>query len=147
MSLSKLNKFSKGFTLIELLIVIAIIGVLAASILVALNPAQRVASARNSRVRADLAALGTEAAVFATDSGLAGCTSGYPTGFNFAAVGCTGTAPANYRPSGAPASPGAAYTIAGNAGAITITGPAFADGVNAAGNWVWSSATGQITHP
>lgn len=48
----KLNK--KGFTLIELLIVIAIIAVLAAVVIVALNPAQRFADARDARRQSDL---------------------------------------------------------------------------------------------
>jgi len=48
----KLNE--KGFTLIELLIVIAIIAVLAAVVIVALNPAQRFADARDARRQSDL---------------------------------------------------------------------------------------------
>lgn len=47
--------FSKGFTLIELLIVIAIIGILAAGITIAINPAQKINAAKNARVKSDLA--------------------------------------------------------------------------------------------
>ena len=38
----------KGFTIIELIIVIAIIGIVAAGIFVAINPAKRLADAHNS---------------------------------------------------------------------------------------------------
>ena len=42
------NFSSKGFTLIELLIVIAILGVLAAGSLVAIDPVEQLARARDS---------------------------------------------------------------------------------------------------
>lgn len=139
-----LKTSSKGFTLIELLIVIAILGILAATVLVAMNPAQRVASGRNARVRADLAALGSEANIYSTDTGLdSACAQpGYPTIFN--AMCGTST----FRPNGSPATPtGGIYTITGTTTAIGISGPAFNDGAtitNDTSEWCWRSATGQI---
>lgn len=47
----------KGFTLIELLIVIAVLGVLAAGILIAIDPVDRIRAANDSKVQNDLAAL------------------------------------------------------------------------------------------
>lgn len=45
----KLFKFKKGFTLIEILLVVSILSVLLVVVFAALNPAQRLADARNSR--------------------------------------------------------------------------------------------------
>lgn len=47
-------KMKKGFTLIELLVVIGIIGILAAVVLVAVNPGRQFANARDAQRRADL---------------------------------------------------------------------------------------------
>jgi len=47
-------KHSAGFTLIELLVVIGIIGILAAVVLVAVNPGRQFASARDTQRRSDL---------------------------------------------------------------------------------------------
>jgi len=44
-----LSRNKEGFTLIEILVVIAILAVIAVAVFVALNPAQRLADARNSR--------------------------------------------------------------------------------------------------
>lgn len=47
-------KRTAGFTLIELLVVIGIIGILAAVVLVAVNPGRQFASARDTQRRSDL---------------------------------------------------------------------------------------------
>jgi len=49
-----LKKIKKGFTLIELLVVIGIIGILAAIVLVAVNPGRQFALARDTQRRSDL---------------------------------------------------------------------------------------------
>lgn len=59
----------KGFTLIELLVVIAIVGVLAAVVLLAINPARRLAQARDSGRKSDLSQLATAAQAFFTTNG------------------------------------------------------------------------------
>lgn len=75
MKLSLLKKFSskglalslsKGFTLIELLIVIAIIGILAAGILVLLDPVDKINAANDSRVQNDVSAMGRASDAYAT---------------------------------------------------------------------------------
>jgi type IV pilus assembly protein PilA len=52
-----MKKFIKGFTLIELLVVIGIIGILAAIVLVAVNPGRQFAQARDTQRKTDLLAV------------------------------------------------------------------------------------------
>ena len=54
---SKSNKTNRGFTLIEILIVIGIIAVLAAIVIVAINPAKQFAQARNTQRTANVNAI------------------------------------------------------------------------------------------
>lgn len=49
----------KGFTLIELLIVIAVLGVLAAAVVVAINPAKRIKQANDAKIKNDIGQMAT----------------------------------------------------------------------------------------
>lgn len=81
---STLNKFSsKGFTLIELLIVIAVIGVLAAGVLVAIDPAAKIKSAKNSNVKSDMGQIVNALQAYYTGAG----NQLYPVAGNGAAAG------------------------------------------------------------
>ena len=63
------KKFFKGFTLIELLIVIAILGILAAAVLVAINPGKRTRQAQDAKRKNDIGALATEIQGYYTSPG------------------------------------------------------------------------------
>lgn len=56
----------KGFTLIELLIVIAIMGILAAGILVAVDPVDKINQANDSSVQGDVSGAGRASEAYAT---------------------------------------------------------------------------------
>ncbi len=60
-------KQRSGFTLIELLVVIGIITILAAVVLVAVNPARQFASARDTQRRADLYSITSAIYQYATE--------------------------------------------------------------------------------
>lgn len=57
-----------GFTLIELLVVVGIVGILAAVVLVAVNPGRQFASARDTQRRSDLYSITNAVYQFATEN-------------------------------------------------------------------------------
>lgn len=63
------NISSKGFTLIELLIVMAVLGILAAVVIVAMNPAENLARGRDSSRLQQIASLGHAMAAYQTTQG------------------------------------------------------------------------------
>lgn len=66
----------KGFTLIELLIVIAILGILAAAVLVAVNPAKRQNQAKDAQTKSDIGQIATALQAYFTTPG----SGSYPSG-------------------------------------------------------------------
>jgi len=76
------KKFLRGFTLIELLIVIAILGILAAAVLVAANPGKRTKQAKDATRKSDVGQIATALQAYYTTPGQgtypggSGCGSG-----------------------------------------------------------------------
>ncbi len=74
-----MQKRIKGFTLLEILLVIAVIGILAAIVLIAINPNKQLAQARNAERRVDLNTLNKSLEQILIDTGSypAGITDSY----------------------------------------------------------------------
>jgi len=74
MKINLMKNISKGFTLIELLIVIAVLGVLAAVILVAIDPAEQLARGRDAGRKSSVTQLGRALQAYYTVNS----ATGYP---------------------------------------------------------------------
>ncbi|MBI2012492.1 type II secretion system protein [Candidatus Curtissbacteria bacterium] len=63
------HQISAGFTLIELLIVIAILGILAAAVLIAVNPGKRQNQAKDANIKNDIGSIATALQAYYTAPG------------------------------------------------------------------------------
>lgn len=141
----------KGFTLIELLIVIAILGILAAAVLIAINPTKRQNQAKDANIKSDIGSIALAMQSYYTNPG----NGQYPTEAQGLAILVT-----NQDLKSLPTPPtgaGAAYvyravTTAGaactnlsaatNCAEVSIKAPMF-DPLVAANDWCWKSINGR----
>jgi prepilin-type N-terminal cleavage/methylation domain-containing protein len=132
----------RGFTLIELLIVIAIIGVLAAVVVLALNPAAKINSANDATIKANMDAIQSAVNLYQVKNNQLPANSGSGANGLTAAGGemgawPTGPGTVTYTFSAIPASCTTACT------AISVnSSKMFAPTGAASDVWCWKSATG-----
>jgi len=133
MIFSARKKLFRGFTLIELLIVIAILGILAAAVLVAVNPAKRQRQARDSARKNDIGQLATALQAYYTTPG----QGLYPTAMNVLTTsGDLKQVPTD------PTSGAYSYTYDGNTSEAWVWDD-LEDPTAATGVWCWTSTSGR----
>jgi prepilin-type N-terminal cleavage/methylation domain-containing protein len=134
-------KSKRGFTLIELLVVIAVLAVLAAGVIVAINPRKRINQANDAKIRNDIGQIATALEAYYTTN------QHYPT----ALADLTASQDLKVVPV-PPAGGGGAYTYTANAncavGAAPWTGceatvyETLRDPLVVGNVWCWQSKTG-----
>lgn len=70
--------YQKAFTLIELLIVVAILGILSAAVLVAIDPAAKINQAKDANIKSDMSSISNAMQAYYTSASIGG-TGSYPT--------------------------------------------------------------------
>lgn len=139
MKLSNIKRFSpKGFTLIELLIVIAILGILAAGVLVAINPVQKINQANDANMKSNVGQIATALQAYYTTN------QAYPTAADYTALAPILVSSNELKV--APVAPaGYTFSYSSNAGnteaQVSFTLLAPADSTKTI--WCWRSAAGQ----
>lgn len=132
---SKKSEDSKGFTLIELLIVIAVLGVLAAGLLIAVDPVDRINAANDSRAQKDVASIANAAEAYAATH-----NGSYPTTAEYSA----NILVTNGDLKNIPIAPnGYTYTYTGTASSFTMQGTLKSKKYTGYGTFLYSSSTGK----
>ncbi len=127
-----MSEARKGFTLIELLIVIAILGVLAAGVVTAINPLRRINQANDSKVKNDVGQIATaEQAYYTTNQVYVADPNALVTSGDLKVVP---SAPSGYT----------AYSVSCSAGCleVQVSGPLKAPAIVGNGVFCWKSASG-----
>ena len=121
----------KGFTLIELLIAIAILGIIAAITMAAINPVQKLNQANDAKVKADIGSIATAAQTYYAKNQVYPATASVATDLAPSEMNVYPTAPTGYTYS---------YTNTAQAVAVSSTLKA---GASTNSLFCWRSATGQ----
>ncbi len=130
----------KGFTLIELLIVIAVIGILAAVILAAIDPIDKIRAANDSKVQADIGQIAGAQERYATQQAAYAAMSTLVTGGELKSIP-TKPAPAEYA---CPNYSEATYTVSGTTH-YRYSCDLKSKKYSATPYWVYCTSTGQAT--
>lgn len=135
------HRVDAGFTLIELLIVIAILGVLAAGVLVAINPVQKINQANDANMKSNVGQIATALQAYYTSSS----TQVYPAGTDMTGLNLLTPDELKVIPA-APAGYTYSYSTSGS-GATAVAQVSFTLKAPAAPTtnniWCWRSAVAQ----
>ena len=127
----------RGFTLIELLLVIAILGVLSAAVVIAINPKKRLDQANDTKAKNDFGQVATALSAYFTSN------STYPVGATWATLDALETSEdLKAVPDGAT---GYTYSYSGNATNAALWVTLKSPKVSSLPVLCWRSATGGFT--